>query len=162
MDEKKSILSLFGRNVATTFTPAILAMTFAGLVVRRDAEIQEGMFALYGGLAFENIIQIFIWACVISLPITVLASDIWFKKMMLLWRVVVVTILVMAATVTFAIVFRWIPLDSWEAWFGFISVFTVSFGIGLAAMIAKAKFEGRRYNKLLSNYKSKMTGDENK
>ena len=67
-----------------------------------------------------------------------------------------------AVTVAFAIIFRWLPSDAWEAWMGFVSFFAVSFGIGLAAMIVKTKIEDSRYNKLLSDYKSKReTGRAN-
>jgi len=155
MDEKKSIVSIFSQNWMTTFVPAILAMTFAGLFFVDSTQEHEGLFRLSEGLAFEGIIQIFIWSCIISVLITVLTSDIWFSKIMLLWRAVVLMFLVIVVTIGFVIAFRWFPLNYWEAWAAFLGLFALGFGGGLVAMVAKTKIKDRRYNKLLSEYKSK-------
>ncbi|MCL2387503.1 MAG: hypothetical protein FWC89_08155 [Defluviitaleaceae bacterium] len=159
VDEKKNVTTIFGRTVATTFTPAILAVTVAGLRLVDSAGTYDGLFQLGGGLTFEGIVQLFIWSCIISGLITVLTSDIWFSKVMLLWRVALLMFLAIAVSVGFIVVFRWFPLDIWEAWAAFLVFFIVGFGGGLITMIAKTKIEDGRYNKLLSEYKSKREGN---
>jgi len=154
VDEEKNIAKLFSQHLTTTFVPAILSITLAGMLLVDEVAEHEGLFQLNGGLTFEGIIQIFIWSCIISGLITVLTSDIWFGKIMLLWRVAVLMILAVAVSVGFATWFHWFPLGAWEAWATFLAFFIAGFGGGLITMIAKTKIEDRRFNKLLSEYKS--------
>jgi len=154
MDEKKSIAKTFYNHLSTTFMFAILAMALTGLVTSDSVE-QVGLFVTDAGLSFSGILQLLLWSSVISLLGMVLTSDIWFKKVMLLWRVVVLFFLGIATSIAFATIFQWIPTDSWRAWAGFISFFVIGFGAGLAAILVKVKIKDRRYNKLLSEYKSK-------
>jgi len=157
MDKEKKPVTVFCQNLATTFSPAIMAVTLAGM--SRDYIVEEGLFRLGGGLAFEGIIQLFIWSCVISALITVLTSDIWFSKIMFLWRVVALMLLSIAASVAFAVTFNWIPVGDWEAWAVFLVIFVVCFGGGLVTLVAKTKFEDIRYNKLLNDYKRRANND---
>ena len=155
MDEKKNAFKLFYLNLSSTFTSSVMAIVLAGMLLVDSENVQGGLFRLGEGLAFEGIIQIFIWSCVISGLTVVLASDIWLGKIMLLWRAAVLMFLAVAVSVGFAIVFRWFPLDAWEAWATFLVFFIIGFGGGLAAAVAKTKIEDRCFNKLLSEYKSK-------
>lgn len=159
MGEKKITAKVFCEHLAKTFVSAILAITFAGICLVDTTSEHEGLFRLGEGLAFEGIIQIFIWSCIISGLITVLISDMWLSKRMLLWRAAALTILAVAVSVGFAVVFRWFPLDAWEAWATFLIFFIVGFGGGLVTMLGKTKIEDRYYNKLLAEYKSKREGD---
>jgi len=159
MDEKKSASKIFIGHLSTTFIASVLAITFTGMWLVDTTREHGGLFRLSEGLAFEGILQIFVWSCIISGLVTALTSDIWFSKIMLLWRVVALMILAVAVSVGFAIMFRWLPLDaSWEAWATFLVFFIAGFGGGLVAMIAKTKIEDRRFNKLLSEYKAKKEG----
>jgi len=152
MDEKKNAVKLFLQQSSANFVLAVMAMTLAGLLMG-SAGGEEGLFRLGEGLAFEGLIQIFLWSCIISGLMTVLTSDIWFRKIMLLWRVVALMLLAVAVSAGFVIVFRWFPIDAWEAWATFLGIFILCFGGGLVTMVAKTKIEDSRYNKLLSEYK---------
>ena len=155
MGENKSAFKLFYLNLSSTFISSVMAIVLAGMLFVDSETVQGGLFRLDEGLAFEGIIQIFLWSCVISGLTVVLASDIWFSKIMLLWRAAVLMFLAVAVSVGFAIVFRWFPLDAWGAWATFLVFFILGFGGGLATAVAKTKMDDRRYNKLLSEYKSK-------
>jgi len=155
MDEKKNIAKLFSQNLSTTFVLAMMAITLTGLFFVDSEVVNEGLFRLNGGISYEGIVQIFIWSCIISGLMVALTSDIWFRKIMLLWRVAVLLLLSTAFSAGFVIVFRWFPIDDWEAWVAFLTFFIAGFGGGLVTMVAKTKMEDRRYNKLLSEYKSK-------
>jgi MFS family permease len=155
LDENKNVIKIFIEHLSTTFIATIMVITLTGMWTVDATGVYDGLFRLSEGLAFEGIVQIFIWSCIISALVTALTSDIWFSKIMLLWRVVALMFLAVAVSVGFAIVFRWFPLDAWEAWVTFLVFFIVGFGGGLVAMVAKTKIEDRRYNKLLSEYKSK-------
>jgi hypothetical protein len=155
MDEKKSAFKLFYLNLSSTFISSVMAIVLAGMLLVDSETVQGELFRLGEGLSYEGIIQIFLWSCVISALTVVLASDIWLGKIMLLWRAAVLMFLAVAVSVGFAIVFRWLPLDAWEAWAAFLVFFIVGFGGGLSVAVAKTKMEDRRFNKLLSEYKSK-------
>jgi len=159
MKENENILRIFYQGLLEAFAITILITTLVGSSALSTISSSEGLFRLDEGLAFEGIIQLFIWSCVISSLVTVLTSDIWFSKILLLWRVAVLMLLGVVVSIAFAIVFRWFPLDSWEAWSTFLIFFVVGFGTGLTALIIKTKIEDNRYNKLLSNYKSKQRED---
>lgn len=155
MNGKKSILKQFISDLGVIFIPSILGITIAGMLVGNPEAMYGGLLGLAGGLAFESILQIFFWSCVLSALSVVLTSDIWFVKIRLLWRVIVMLLLSIAATALFAFVFHWFPTDLWEAWAGFLISFSLTFGTGLFIMVAKTKIEDKRYNKLLTDYKSK-------
>ena len=154
MDERKSAFKLFCLNLSSTFISSVMAIVLAGMLLVDSENVQDGLFRLGEGLAYEGVIQIFIWSCVISGLTVILASDMWFGKIMLLWRAAVLMFLAVAVTVGFAIVFRWFPIDMWEAWATFLAFFIIGFGGGLTVAVAKTKIEDRRFNKLLSEYKS--------
>ncbi|MCL1882397.1 MAG: hypothetical protein FWF81_01410 [Defluviitaleaceae bacterium] len=155
MDEKKSAFKLFYLNLSSTFISSVMAIVLAGMLFVDSENVQSGLFRLGEGLAYEGVIQIFLWSCVISGLTVVLTSDIWFGKIMLLWRAAVLMFLAVAVTALFVFVFRWFPLDVWEAWATFLAFFIIGFGGGLAVAVAKTKIDDRRFNKLLSEYKSK-------
>jgi len=151
----KEALQYFHKSLASNFVLSIMAMTLAGLLIRVPANEVEGLFRLGYGLPFDGIIQVFIWSSIISALMTIFASDIWFSKIMLLWRMVILSILSVAVSIGFARVFNWIPIDNREAWIIFLGFFILGFGGGFATMIAKTKLDDKRYNKQLSDYKSK-------
>jgi len=156
MDEKKSIFFQICRNTIDSFAMAIIAVSIFGWTRASEAIQGVGMLRLGSeGLAFQSIAQLFAWALVLAIMITLLTSDIFFKKVMLLWRVIALLFLGIVTSAAFAFIFRWFPLDNFEAWAGFLIFFGVGFGGGLFAMVAKVKIEDKRYSKLLSEYKSK-------
>ncbi|MCL1878126.1 MAG: hypothetical protein FWF80_04645 [Defluviitaleaceae bacterium] len=154
MNEKKSFFKSFYQNLASCFTSSIMGITLARMAF--SEMMNDGLFRLNEGLPFEGILQFFLWSCILSGLTVVLTEDIWFGKVMLLWRLAVLMLLAVAVSVGFAIVFRWFPTDLWYAWAAFMGFFTVGFGSGLVVAVIKTKRTDRRYNKLLSDYKSKQ------
>ena len=154
MAEKKSVYKIFYQNLASCFASSIMGITLAGMAFTNSETMNDGLLRLGEGLPFEGILQFFLWSCILSGLTVVLAEDIWFSKVMLLWRLAVLILLAVAVSALFAIVFRWFPLDSWETWATFLGFFTVCFGGGLTVAVVKTRIEDRRYNKLLSEYKS--------
>jgi len=163
MDEKKSIISIFFAHLASTFMAAIIAVSIAGWVGGGNVFEGAGLLRLGNqGLAFSSIAQLFAWSIVLSAFITLLTSDVILKKTMLLWRVLLLLLLGILTSVAFAVIFRWFPLGSWEAWAGFLIPFAVGFGGGLFLMVAATKAADKQYEKLLSDYKSNQNKEESK
>jgi len=156
VDEKKNIVSLLYRNTLEMFGIAVIAVSIAGWAGGGDVATGAGLLLLGGeGLAFQTLAQLFVWSLTLSILVTLLTSDILLGKVMLLWRLIVLLLLAIAASGTIAFIFRWFALDDLAAWAGFLIFFGVAFGGGLFAMVAKVKLEDKRYSKLLSEYKSK-------
>ncbi|MCL2216797.1 MAG: hypothetical protein FWB91_07220 [Defluviitaleaceae bacterium] len=160
MDEKKSIVSIFFQHITAAFALSVIALSVTGWLLG-DSQIEyDGLFRLgSAGLSFESLAQMFAFSVVISILETVLTSDIFFKKAMLLWRMILLLFFGIVSCVVFAVVFRWFPLDIWEAWAAFLTFFVVGFGLGCFVLIAKTKLEDRRYSKLLSDYKRRNSDD---
>jgi hypothetical protein len=46
-------------------------------------------------------------------------------------------------------------MDNWQAWIGFVLPTCICFVISSALMILKTKLAGKKYDKLLSDYKTR-------
>ncbi|MCL2226009.1 MAG: hypothetical protein FWB97_00035 [Oscillospiraceae bacterium] len=161
MEEKKRIVNLIYQNTITSFALSILAISATGWMLG-DSQIEFGGIFRLGsaGLSFQSIAQIFALSLALGVLNTLLTSDLLFRKVMLLWRMVSLLFLGVVSCIIFAIVFRWFPLNMWEAWAAFLGFFVGGFGLGSLGMIAKTKIEDKRYNKALSNHKLKREGSK--
>ena len=160
MEERKQILRLTFKHSRETFALTIICLAITGLAVG-DAVPDVGMFAVgYAGLSYHVIVQVFAWSWLVGVLITLFASDLFFKKTMMLWRRAILLFLGIASAAVFAFVFEWFPRDTWVPWVVFLAVFGLCFGIGLFAMCIKTKHEDRKYEKLLSDYKANQKNDD--
>lgn len=156
MNEEKKVFSVFFQHTIVTFAYSIIAMTVTGWILANSRGMHDTL-SIFGseGLTYQSIAQIFFLSAVLGFLVTLLTSDIILKHVMLLWRYTLLLFLSTVACGLFVAAFRWFPLDLWQAWVGFILFFVTFFVIGLCAMIAKTRIEDKRYEKLLSAYKSK-------
>ena len=156
MYEKKKVLRILCENIGVTFVFTILMASIAGWIFSNYAVDFEGPFILgKHGLAYHGIAQFFLFAIVMGVLLTVFTSDIYLKKVMLLWRCVIMLFIALAVLLLFVIIFRWIPFGIWKAWAGLVISFVVFFTAGVTPFIIKTKLDNRRYEKLLSEYKSR-------
>ena len=156
MEEQKGFAQIFMQITIITFAYAIIVISLTGWFFGEGALERSELFALgSAGLPFQSIMQIFILSVIIGLISAMLISDIIFKKTMLLWRYIFIWFSCLVASGIFAAVFRWLPLNLWGAWIMFILGLTIFFIIGASGMALKTKLEEKRYNKLLSEYRTK-------
>lgn len=157
MNEKKPTGNGFLHNVITAFAYSMIAISVIGFLLGDDVKELSSLFRLGSeGLSFPSILQIFIFSLILVCLRTLLLSDLIFKKMMLLWRCVLLLLLTLVLAGIFAALFRWFPVELWEAWVSFILSVVVCFVIGAGGMILKTKLEDKKYDKLLSDYKAKQ------
>ncbi|MCL2421834.1 MAG: hypothetical protein FWD03_08255 [Defluviitaleaceae bacterium] len=159
MEDKKNIASVIFQNIALTFTFTIIASAISGWMMWHFApEYLE--FPIYNlgrdGLSYEGIAQFFAFSVIVSVMSVLLTEDILLKKVMLLWRCVLLLFLILVTCGLFVVIFRWFPLDNREAWIGLVTTLSGFFVLGFTPMIVKTWLEDRRYGKLLSDYKSKQ------
>ena len=161
MGEKQSVLKEFLQLVAATFTCATLAMSIAGWFFGDAAEGTTAVFDLgSAGLSYQTIFQLFIFA-VINAGISLLVSMIC-KKLMLLWQLIVTMFACLVASGILAVIFRWIPLDSWEAWLWFAASFFGIFITIATVMVVRTTLADKQYEKLLSDYKTKQEQEKSR
>ena len=162
MKGNKNVIGIFWGHFTSMFIASIIAVSIAGWLSGGTAMEYSGLLRLGNeGLAFSSIAQLFAWSIVLSFFTTLLTSDVILKKVMLLWRVVVLVVLGIAITVVFAVLFRWLPSAEWLAWTVFLTSFSVPFGGGLlGGVIAATKVADKKYNKKLSEYKANKNKKE--
>jgi len=161
VEGKRSLgLELF-YNIAISFACSIMAVSLTGRLGGDSVLEASGLFALgNSGLSYQTIFQFLGLSAVMGTLITLLMSDRVLKKVMLLWKFVIMWFLLLASTTSFAIVFRWFPLNLWSAWASFIISVTLGFAIGSIVMIVAVKLENKKYDKLLNDYKANQIKEE--
>ncbi len=164
MKEDKSLIVEFVKQVFTTFAAAIIAISIVGWFMGDAEKGSGGLFDLGSrGLSYRSMLQILIFSFTIGVFRILLLSDLIIKKMMLLWKMMLMFFLSFVSATLCSILFHWFPIESRHAWISFIISISVCFVIGVLAMIVKTKLEDRKYHKLLSAYKEKQkmeSGDE--
>jgi len=160
MDEKK-LGSILFINIVSAFASATVVIAVTVRIFGDWAMEYSGLFRLGSeGLAFETIVQIFVLSVAFGILLTLFTSEIFFNKVRLLWRVAILVFLSYVMCTAFVVIFRWIPINSWEAWASYLVGFTIFYGMGTALMVIETVREDKRYEKLLSDYKKKEAGND--
>lgn len=163
MDENKSFGKVFLQQTVIVFTLAIACVALIGwlspyLGIRLLGDAPE--MSLHG-LSFQVLMQLLLFAVICGLIAALLTTDVIIKNMLHLWRSVLFHFLSIVACGLFVVIFGWFPLGDLRAWIGLLLIMTGAFVLGSAPMIIKVKLDDRRYEKLLSDYKSKREGERN-
>lgn len=157
MEENKNLMVEFVKIVLITFAIAVIAVSIGGWFAGDGTKEVGGLLKLgHDGLAYSSILQIFIFSFIQGIINILLLSNVLFKKMMLLWRLVLMFLLSLITAMLLCVLFNWIPNGDRLAWISFIILFSFGFIIGTSAMIIKTKLEDRKYGKLLFDYKAKQ------
>jgi len=163
MMENKITIKSFVTEVCIAFTAMLLVFAAAGIL---GGEQMETLSTLYqaGGktMAYSTIFQALLCAVLVITLKTVFFSNILFKRMMLLWRVILMALATLGVTSICAVLFGWFPIGEPIAWGMLLLSFSVCFGISIMIMIYETKKESDKYEKLLEDYKlSRKDGAEN-
>lgn len=87
-------------------------------------------------------------------------SERLFKKLMVLWRTVLMLFSVLVESIILIMIFHWFPLDDGLAWAAFLICFGGSVLLSSSFMIIKTKLKSRQYDELLTIYKEQHEGDK--
>ena len=155
MDEKKSMSKEFIRLMLITFACTVLTMSAIGWMFGGTAQGSSAVFSLGDeGLSFQTIFQILLFSIVNSGMALLVNTATIAKKLMLLWQMIITMISCLVVSGIMVTVFGWIPFDSWTGWLWFVGSFIGIFVIAATSVILKMKWEDKRYNNLLSDYKN--------
>jgi hypothetical protein len=155
---KITLLLEFLRGFGAIFSLAILAMTIAGMLIGlfgQEMSDVSTLFALGSGLPYSTILQIAGFALIIAFFSVLLFSEHLQIKVRFLIRGLLLLLVTLITTSILAIVFNWFPPGSTQAWIGFVFCTIFCFTISFALTLVKIKLEGKKYSKLLADYKAR-------
>lgn len=156
MNEKNKEIFDFAAQTLILFAFSILIMVILASLYGESAKNMSPLFQLGSkGLASSTIMQFLLSSVIITALKKFFFSERIFKRLMTLWRTVLMLFGILVFSVIFIIIFNWFPLDYVMGWAGFIICFGGSCVIISAFLIIKTKIDSRRYKALLDDYKRK-------
>jgi len=140
------------------FAITILAMSIAGIMVAHfypEAKNESTLFALgKAGMPYSTILQLAGFSLILAVVSVLLLSEYFFVKMRFLHRVLFLILSALLVSLVFSVIFKWFPVNSLQAWLRFVLSTFISFAVSSCLTLIKFKLEGKKYNKLLANYKA--------
>ena len=161
MIEKKYRTALtieFAQRFTVIFSLAIIAITIAGMLIGlngQDMRDVSTLFTFNSGLQYSTIIQIAGFSLIIALFSLLLFSEHMQTKIRFLSRGFLLLLATLVTTSIFVVIFNWFPPDSIQGWIGFVLCTVVCFAVSFALTTLKLKLEGKKYTKLLADYKER-------
>lgn len=163
MNKAKIIKTIFGfiSSTIVAFFIAIIVITVTGIFMGDDAKEFSSFYQLGSqGIAYNTILQ-WLTASFVMAGFGMLLHSEWVcRRLMAFWRYALNVISMIITVVVFSACFNWFPLDIAEAWIVFLICFVISFAISLKLVSIKIKSEGRLYDKLLEDYKSRLSEED--
>lgn len=161
MSNNKSIFR-FTAQALTLFAVNILLLMLLAAFVGDLAKEMSSIYQLGSkGLASETMLQFLLSSVTIIALKEFFYSEKIFKKLMTLWRTVLLLLCAMLVSILFIIIFRWFSLEDLYGWAGFFICYIGTCLLAILFMIVKTKLEGRKYKELLSSYKEQHEGEDN-
>ena len=155
MSENRRIVA----STAEIFTLSLLFVSAFNLALRGNAEEMRqlsALFALCGeGLTLWVLGELLLLSVLISLLRYVWFSQRVFPNMLMINRITFMLVSVFVTSGLCAAVFRWFPLDMWEAWLGFVGSFSLATAVSFGVMVFRTGRESRRYQQTLAAYNGK-------
>jgi hypothetical protein len=147
------------RSFVVNFSLTVLVISIAGIVVIQYAagpKVNLSKFAFNGnGLAYGSILQLAGFSLIMAVWILLFFSERFFKKTWFFWRYLFLFLATLISFLAFTVIFKWFPVDNFLVWLSFILGAAICFGLSCALTVLKLKIEGKKYNKLLANYKAR-------
>ena len=150
--KKPFVLELL-QNFATIFTLSVLAISFTGLLVVRytpDAHIP-----LLFAFGYSTILQIAGFSFILAFFCVLLITERFISKMRFWLRILLLLISTVLTFSVFVIIFKWFPVGNMQTWLGFIICTIISYIFCVCLTLFKFKLEGKKYDRLLANYKAR-------
>ena len=155
----KSLIKALLNSFSHVFTSAILSLVVVLILVIRfvpDMYLEQFPFFItfdMAGLSLNAILQFAGVSITMALVITLLFSGHFFPKMRYAHRLFLLSLTSSSVIFIFSIIFRWFPFDTSFAWFPFAVCIVTCGGLTFLFSWLGHKLEGKKYDKLLANYK---------
>jgi len=160
MDKKYKALLEFVTQTLILFAISILILIILAYLFGDMAQNTSPLYQMGSrGLASSTMLEFLLSSAIITALKNVFFSQLIFKKLMTLWRTVLMLFSILIASIIFIIIFEWFPLNYAMGWAGFLICFGGSCLVISVFLIIKTKIESRRYEALLDDYKKKYQLD---
>lgn len=144
MEDKKTIFDFAGM-VLVTFGFCMIFMMLFTAIMGEGAKEFSTMFALgKKGVPVEVMMQFFALAVLITLARYLFFCDALIKKGSIAVRTAGMFLTTIIICACFIVVFRWFPVNLWNAWAGFFICFGISSVISIMVMTLREKMENRK------------------
>jgi len=161
MIEKKFIAALaieLARGFTVIFSLTIIAICITGMLIGlngQDMRDVSTLFLINNGLRYNTISQLAGFSLILAFFFVLLFSEYIQTKINYLFRGFLLLVASLITASIFAIIFNWFPHDNIQAWINFVLCIIFCFVICFALTLLKLKLEGKKYAKLLADYKAK-------
>ena len=157
-DDSPFIMDLM-RNFAAIFTLSVLAISLMGILlicIAPDIQYISTLFASGGmGLSFSVVLQIAGFSLLLAFFSIIIISQRFIINMRFWLRILLLFLSALFTFSIFAVIFKWFPVNEPLAWLGFVVSSLVCFALSLGLTFLKFKLEGKKYKRLLANYKAR-------
>ena len=158
----KKIIAAFTIELARRFTVifslTIIAMSITGMIIGfkgQDMRDVSTLFFINNGLRYNTITQLAGFSLILAFFFVLLFSEYIQTKINIIFRCILLFLAALVTASIFAIIFNWFPHDSIKEWINFVLCTILCFVICFALTLLKLKLEGKKYAKLLADYKAK-------
>ncbi len=148
----------FVRKFGIIFSLAIIAISIAGMLIELcDPSVRDGssLFALGNGLQYSSILQIAGFALIIAFFTVLLFSEYLQTRIRFIIRGFLLLLVTLVTSSVFAFAFNWFPSNDIRSWLRFVLCTIGCFIISFTLTLLKLKLEGKKYTKLLKDYKGR-------
>lgn len=160
MERKHNSIFQFISQTLILFAVDILMLLVFANFFGEGARSMSSLYQLGSkGLATTTMLQFLLSAACVILLKEFFYSEKIFKKLLALWRTVLMLFSILAIHLIFILIFDWFTPDNVYAWAGFFICFGGGCVFGSLFMIIKTRLESRQYDELLSNYKNQKERD---
>ena len=153
MEDRKTVFDFAGQ-VFMTFGFSIVALNLFCIVVGEYAQDVSSIYSLgKDGLSTATMMQFFgVSICITGLRFLFFTDRI-IRQMSITLRTVCMLMSIIVLIVLCTAVFRWFPVDMWQAWAGFFVTFAICFVGSMFLTHQKERTENRKMEEALRRLK---------
>lgn len=153
MEEKKTIFSYLSQ-VLVIFSITVLCMTMFTHFFGESAREISALYRMGGeGIPLEIILELFLLSIIVVVLQYLFVTDLLFKKMPVLARIVCMVVSILVVMCGFILLFDWFPADMWQPWVLFLVCFAVCFFVSAGISALKTRIENKKLMEGLENVK---------
>lgn len=143
------------RSFTTFFTLILFVRLFIKIISNQYGQKAYGLLFGEVNLTLYAILETAAFSLILAIICLLILSDLFLVKMRFLLRSFLFFAALLSITTVFAVLFDWLDVADPLGWISYFLTFVICFAIGIGIKLLKFSFDGKKYSKLLENYKSK-------
>lgn len=153
MEKKNGVIGYLSQVFIIYGITALLLTVFC-MVFGAEAKDLSTMFALGGqGVPVSTMLEFLLAIALIVALRKIFMTDMLFKNMSLVWRMIAMFAGCLAVTAAFIIVCGWFPVTDVQAWIMFFGCFAISCFISTMISVLAERQENKKFEEALRRFK---------